>query len=71
MTSNAVTLRYLMPQRYDLRQEENGTWTVFDVFTRFPVVVKERVMIGMDVQDADETSELLNIADKKRREATK
>ena len=23
-------------QRYDLRKEEDGTWTVFDVFTGWP-----------------------------------
>lgn len=59
-----------MSQRYDMREDDNGTWTVFDVFTGFPVIVNERVMISMEIQEADEMVELLNILDQKKRQAT-
>jgi hypothetical protein len=53
-----------------MREEDNGTWTVFDVFTGFPVIVNERMMISMEIQEADEMVELLNILDQKKRRAT-
>ncbi|MBB3149939.1 hypothetical protein FHS21_006398 [Phyllobacterium trifolii] len=59
-----------MSLRYDMREEDNGTWTVFDVFTGFPVIVNERMMISMEIQEADEMVELLNILDQKKRRAT-
>ncbi|CAN7678914.1 hypothetical protein LJR231_005451 [Phyllobacterium sp. LjRoot231] len=43
-----------MPQRgtwYDLRQEEDGTWTVFDVFTVLPVVISSTITNGLDVEE--------------------
>jgi hypothetical protein len=62
--------QYIMSLRYDMREEDNGTWTVFDVFTGFPVIVNERMMISMEIQEADEMVELLNILDQKKRRAT-
>lgn len=60
-----------MTQRYDMRQDRDGSWSVIDIFTGQPVLVNERAMRGMDVQDADEMAELLNIRDEKKRKAMK
>lgn len=57
-----------MQQRYDLRQEADNTWTVFDVFTGLPVLVDERCLIGLDLDDADDAVDLLNLADRRRRD---
>ena len=56
-----------MPDRYALREEHPGMWTIYDVFTGQPAMVGDRIMVGMDVQDADEMAELLNIQDTTRR----
>jgi hypothetical protein len=56
-----------MPDRYAIREEHPGVWTVYDVFTGQPAIVHERTLAGMDIQEADEMSELLNLQDRKRR----
>ena len=48
-----------MPQRYDMREDCEG-WTVFDLFTGEPVVINGVSQTGLDIQDADELSELLD-----------
>jgi len=57
-------------QRYDLRQELDGTWTVFDVFTGLPVVEDGVPLIDMPMEEADDLLDLLNSRDKKRRGVT-
>lgn len=54
-------------QRYDLRKELDGTWTVFDVFTGWAAEVNGRPAKQLDAQDADELVDLLNYQDAKRR----
>ncbi|MBB4003173.1 hypothetical protein [Aurantimonas endophytica] len=53
--------------RYTLCKRSNGTWSVVDIFTDFPAIVDGRVMIGMDMEEADDMVDLLNILDRKRR----
>ena len=48
-----------MPQRYDIREDREG-WTVFDIFTGEPVVIRLVPQTGLDIQDADELAELLD-----------
>jgi hypothetical protein len=55
-------------QRYDLRKEPDGTWTVFDVFTGWPARVDGHVTAkGLDFLEADDLVDLLNFQDAKRR----
>jgi hypothetical protein len=42
-------------------------WTVYDVFTGQPATVEDRIMVAMDIQNADEMAELLNLQDARRR----
>ena len=46
--------------RYDLRQEKNGTWTVFDVITRLPAASDGRDLTGLDRGDAKDIMDALN-----------
>lgn len=53
-----------MACRFDLREDETG-WTVFDVFSGWPAVVKGVAQTGLDIQDASDLAELLDrMADK-------
>jgi hypothetical protein len=53
-------------QRYDLRQEPDGTWTVFDVFTGQPAVIGETMLAtGLCMEMADDLVDLLNARDRR------
>jgi hypothetical protein len=55
-------------QRYDIREEPDGTWTVFDVFTGWPAeLVDGRPAIGFDAKEADDLVDLMNSQDARRR----
>jgi hypothetical protein len=54
-------------QRFDIRMEDDGTWTVFDKFTGLIVVVEGEPLIGLDIQDADDWVDLMNWFDRKNR----
>ncbi|KAA3452739.1 hypothetical protein C7I87_00740 [Mesorhizobium sp. SARCC-RB16n] len=54
-------------QRYDLRKDPDGTWTVFDVFTGQPAMVEGRPAVGLNMEWADDLVDLLNADDLKRR----
>ncbi|CTQ67229.1 hypothetical protein [Roseibium alexandrii] len=56
-----------MQQRYDIREEEDGMWTVFDIFTGLPAEVNGEILIGLDIQEADDAVDLMNAIDLKRR----
>lgn len=56
-----------MPNRYALREAHPGMWTVYDVFTGQPATVEDCIMVAMDIQDADQMAELLNLQDARRR----
>lgn len=53
--------------RYTIRKEENGTWSVVDIFTDLPAVVRDVVLIRMEMEEADDMVDLLNALDRKRR----
>jgi hypothetical protein len=55
-------------QRYDLRREPDGTWTVFDVFTGWPAEMADGwSATGFDAEEADEIVEIMNLQDARRR----
>ncbi len=57
-----------MPEnRYDLRQEPDGTWTVFDIFTGMPALVNEVEQVGLELEQADDLVDLLNLLYIRRR----
>lgn len=47
-------------QRYDMRQELDGTWTVFDIFTGMPAEVYGQFCCLLDIEEADDLVDLLN-----------
>lgn len=47
-------------RRYNRRVEQNGTWTVFDIFSGFPAEVGSRQTTGMQSRDAEEMVLILN-----------
>ncbi|MBZ9977820.1 hypothetical protein LB555_20490 [Mesorhizobium sp. BR-1-1-10] len=54
-------------QRYDLRKEPDGTWTVFDVFTGIPADPEGHPAVGLEMEYADDLVDLLNAINLKRR----
>jgi hypothetical protein len=56
-----------MANRYAMRMEQPGSWTIFDIFTGQPVELKHQVMVGMDMRDAEAMVDRLNSRDVKRR----
>ncbi|NDV88786.1 hypothetical protein GTW51_18995 [Aurantimonas aggregata] len=55
--------------RYTLRKDPDGTWSVVDIFTDLPAVVNDQVMILMDMEEAEEVVGLLNGLDRAKRAA--
>ncbi|MDX0752894.1 hypothetical protein GOL39_28740 [Sinorhizobium medicae] len=65
---NPVVYRRAMSEnRYNLRQEDDGTWTVFDIFTGLPPEVNDVEQVGLDMEQADDLVDLLNLLYIKRR----
>jgi hypothetical protein len=56
-----------MADRYTIRQERNGKWTVIDVFTGQPKEVSGRMMVSMELEPVKALIKLLNQQDWKRR----
>ncbi|MGH0278368.1 hypothetical protein [Sinorhizobium meliloti] len=47
--------------RYNLRQEDDGTWTVFEIFTGLPAEVNDVEQVGLEMEQADDLVDLLNL----------
>lgn len=47
--------------RYAKRIADNGTWTVFDTFTNQPAEIGGRLTTEMQMSDADEIMDVLNL----------
>lgn len=54
-----------MAARYDMRRGELG-WTVFDIWTGWPVFTEGVEQVGLDIEDADDLVDLLNILNERR-----
>ena len=54
-------------QKYEPRQQADGNWAVYDVFTGLPTVVNSFFTIDLPRDQADYLSDLLNVQDAKRR----
>lgn len=53
--------------RYDMQQEKDGTWTVFDIFTGLPAEVNDVPQDGLEMEQADDLVDLLNLLYIRRR----
>ncbi|KQV32894.1 hypothetical protein [Rhizobium sp. Root1204] len=53
--------------RYNLRQNLNGLWTVYDIFTGEPAAVNGIVLDMLEMEDAGEWVAQLNLEDRRRR----
>lgn len=56
--------------RYDMRKENNGSWTVFDIFTGWPADVYGVPQDGLEMEEADDLVDLLNYLYITQREET-
>lgn len=57
-------------QRYDMRKEADGSWTVFDIETGDPAEVENVPQNGLEMEQADDLTDLLNYLETKRRKET-
>ncbi|MGH0328723.1 hypothetical protein [Sinorhizobium meliloti] len=56
-------------QRYSLKREQDGTWTVFDVLSGEPAVLgPDRLSSQLSPEEANEVVGLLNLLDALRRD---
>lgn len=54
-----------MATRYDMQEDDEG-WTVFDIWTGWPAVIKGAKQVGLEIQDADDLVDLLNYMNERR-----
>jgi hypothetical protein len=53
-------------QRFVLRLDAYGTWSVIDGEIDFPVVVRDKLLICLDEAEASDAASLLNLIDRMR-----
>jgi hypothetical protein len=49
--------------RFDAREESDGTWTVFDIFTKLPAEYDGILFTGLTIDEADDAVDLLGYTD--------
>ncbi len=47
-------------QRFAMRQERDGSWTIYGVKTGHPVIVNGVLQVGLNVDAADDMVDVLN-----------
>ena len=52
--------------RYDMRRDDEGGYTVFDIWTGWPAVLCGIEQVGRDIEDADDLVDLLNQMNERR-----
>lgn len=57
----------MVHQRYDLRRERDGTWSVIDIFTGQPAEVDGVMVMMLDIAAACDWADLLNVQDFRKR----
>lgn len=53
--------------RYTMRKEDDGTWSVVDIFADAAVTLKGIPMVRLHMQEADDLVDLFNAMERKRR----
>lgn len=46
--------------RYGMRPNDDGYWTVFDIFTGEPAAVNDTLLTMLEMEEADDLVDLLN-----------
>jgi hypothetical protein len=54
-----------MAARFNMRRDDEG-WTVFDIWTGWPALVKGVEQVGLDIEVADDLVDLLNFLNARR-----
>jgi hypothetical protein len=58
-----------MPRRYDIQQDSDELWTVYDMFTGWPAELDGLVLAGICAKAANEFVDVLNRRDRNDRMA--
>jgi len=58
----------LSVNRYTIHRDEAGTWEVMDLETDLPATVRDRILVSMSLDEAEDAAAMLNIIDGWRRE---
>ncbi|KXF78356.1 hypothetical protein ATN84_00695 [Paramesorhizobium deserti] len=58
-----------MKPRYERILEPTDTWAIFDSVTGIPVIMGTKLMIGLSLEEADETLAVLNAPPKGRKKS--
>jgi hypothetical protein len=58
----------MVDKRYTLRRDEWGTWSVIDMEIDFPAVVRDKILICLDEEEAADAANLLNMIERLRSE---
>ncbi|RCS23360.1 hypothetical protein DUT91_13835 [Phyllobacterium salinisoli] len=56
-----------MKPRYERIFEPTDTWAIFDSVTGIPVIMGTKLMIGLSLEEAEETLSMLNAPPKGRK----
>lgn len=56
-----------MGTRYELRRNDEWSWSVVDKFTDKPAFLDDTMLTDLSMGEADVFADLLNVLDKKRR----
>jgi hypothetical protein len=64
------SLWYSLLVRYEMRQVNSG-WTVWDTQTNAPAVVEGRWQVDLNMEDADDLTDLLNRLDREAAQLSK
>ena len=59
-------MKLLPPKRFDLRQNLNGSWTVYDIYTGQPAAVNDIVLDRLQADQAGKWVTQLNLEFAKR-----
>ncbi|WP_420959817.1 hypothetical protein [Brucella sp. IR073] len=58
-----------MKPRYECILEPTDTWAIFDTVTGVPVIIGTKLMIGLSLEEAEETLAMLNEPPKSRKKS--
>jgi len=57
--------------RYTMREEDDGTWSVVDFLINIPVALNNVRLVGLEMHEADDLVEHMNAIERKRRSEIK
>jgi hypothetical protein len=66
-TRQCMAMQKARFHRFGMREEHDGSWLVYDIFTGMPVVVSGQQMIGFRKEISRQLTSMLNVHDVFRR----